>query len=145
MKIKNLMLFLALFIISSKSYSTEYFLVQQLSFEAGKFGDKIYEPSFLLPEDEKYTYSSAVNWNVYLMKYHDIAWFWDNKIEAWATNKQYRTVSWQFENGFSFYKVDIYWYHKSEHFLDDYSGQHFPVNDRVMLRLNFIDKKKGGL
>ena len=137
---KKLFLFLLLF--NASTVSAEYFLVRELHFEGGQFQGVNFKPEYNLPSEEKLQHSTAIVWNVDMYRYYDITLFWDNRVEAWATDRQYRTTFWDFDIGVAFPRVDVLFRHKSEHYLDDKMEGHFPLQNRVIMRVKFINKPR---
>ena len=131
-----------LLLLSPNIFAAEYFLVRELHFEGGQFQGINYKPEYKLPGDEKLQHSTAIVWNVDLYKYYDLTFIWDNRVEGWATDKQYRTTFWEFDIGFVFKRIDFIFRHKSEHYLDDKTEGHFPLQNRAMVRIKFISKPR---
>jgi hypothetical protein len=139
---------LSLIAWSSKAVSAEYFLVRDLSFEAGKYTSGQARDAYLLtPQTGELLHKTAINWDVDLLcgSTPTICWFWNNKVEAKASQAKYRHVSWTFENGINFGPVDLYYFHQSQHMLEGKreDGVKFPVEDLYMIRLNFIINPRG--
>lgn len=107
-------------------------------------GELIHNREPMLPNvDHKY-WSAAVRWEIGLEWNHA---FWDNKISYESCYEKICTASWQYYLGYSITKnLDIYWEHKSQHVFDQmnsFRNPHiYPLQDAVMLRINFIDEKR---
>ncbi len=121
----------------------EVFEVRELSFEAGKYTSNKARDSYLLtPGSGALLHRTLINWDVDLWcSYLDeVCLFWDNKVHAKASESRYRLVGWEFETGLHLGKVDIFYYHHSQHMLDQIREDNykFPVEDAITIRLNFI-------
>jgi hypothetical protein len=126
------------------AYGSDMLKVNRLAFTGGKFQGKNYHPYLLLPnEHERLSYRSEIQWDFDLYNNPDFRIFWDNKVTGLATDVQYRYVSWDFQTGFSFGQVDVFFGHISEHSLERVRPeQHYPLQNSVNVRLNLIENER---
>ena len=123
--------------------ASEFLVTRKLSFEAGAYQNdsRLAYPTLQL--GERLTHMTNIAWDYDLYVNPDFSIFWNNKIEGKSTNSQYRYVSWEFETGISFGKLDIYGMHKSEHQLEMGAVKStYPLQHAVMLRLNLINNPR---
>lgn len=90
-------------------------------------------------QKENWRYMLRLNWNVDLIKYRGYGLFWDNGVRGLTTQKQFRTVDWQFKVGLDLGKVAIFREHMSYHVFDRVGRGGFPVEDYIVFRINFLD------
>ena len=143
---KVLSLFLAL--ISASGFAQDYHLVEldRFDFEAWKINDYregyMDFPSPRSGEDERWNKGAAINFNLNLIRINDYAFYANNYVHSDATNKQFRTIGWQWETGFHFNKkVDLFWKHHSQHVLDAAREEDFPLENRYGIRLIFYTRE----
>lgn len=119
-------------------------------FELGKIYNKrdLIQPEWTLlsegPErkdgGEVWDYQIGLNLDNDLLKLNKTTAYWDQKVEAQSTTTQYRRVHWEFEFGINFVRsVDVFWYHKSEHLLDE-DLDDYPLKDIYGVRVCLMGK-----
>jgi hypothetical protein len=131
---------------------TQVFKVRELSLDVGAYTSKAARDSYLdTPKTGELTHLLNLNWNVDLVcgSYSEVCFFWDNQIESKAGAGRFRMVGWEFESGIAMGKVDILYYHHSQHMMEQISNstyidttRKYPVEDAVVLRLNFIKYRR---
>lgn len=67
--------------------------------------------------------------------------YWNNTVHSQTDQYQFRKVGWEFEFGAHVgSKLDVYYSHWSQHWLDYYSTEAFPRQDGVGIRLYLYKK-----
>jgi hypothetical protein len=137
---------------SCNKAQAEVFKVRELSLELGQYTSLAPRDAYLdTPRTGALTHQVNLNWNIDLACGYNptICWFWDNKIESKAGAGRFRMVGWVFENGLTFGKLDIFYYHHSQHMLEQIANDlykdtshKYPVEDAYMLRFNFIKDRR---
>lgn len=91
------------------------------------------------PEKSDWRGFVGLNWNI--SNKND--WlYWDNQSAFYGDNSQVRHIFWQYEVGFRYETVDVFYYHKSEHTADANREDighpsKFPLEDSFGIRINF--------
>lgn len=107
-------------------------------------GELIHNRDPILPEVPMGKWGSAVRWEI------GLEWsyvFWDNRISYESCYEKICTASWAYKLGYMVTEhIDIYWEHKSQHTFDRLNVydkiERYPLQDAVMLRINFVDEKR---
>lgn len=95
-------------------------------------------------DGEHWDKGAAVNFNLDLMKYAEYSWYWRNRVHGEATERQFRQIGWQYETGLEVHNyVQVYWYHHSQHVLDD-AGAYgkYPLDNFVGVRYTFYKRDR---
>ena len=107
-------------------------------------GELIHNREPMLPEVPMNKWGTAVRWEI------GLEWnyvFWDNRIAYESCYSKICTASWTYQLGYIVNKnIDIYWEHKSQHTFDRLNNygkvDRYPLQDALMIRVNFIDEKR---
>jgi len=107
-------------------------------------GELIHNREPMLPDIEHKDWSTAVKWEI------GLNWnrtFWDSVIHYESCYEKICTASWEYNLGYSITDfLDIYWAHKSQHTFDQMNSfrvpDEYPLQDAIMMRINFIDEKR---
>lgn len=107
-------------------------------------GELIHNREPMLPSVPMDKWGTAVRWEI------GLEWnraFWDNRIAYESCYQKICTASWAYQLGYMVTKnIDVYWEHKSQHTFDRPNAyervDRYPLQDAVMLRVNFIDEKR---
>jgi hypothetical protein len=135
------MKFIALFLLFFSTVSLAKPRVYHLSLSGGELVNNR-EPMLLeVPMDK---WGTAVRWEI------GLEWnyvFWDSTIAYEACYEKICTASWSYKLGYMINEhIDIYWEHKSQHTFDRLNVygkiDRYPLQDALMLRINFIDEKR---
>jgi hypothetical protein len=134
---------LAFLIAPSAKAEPRLFSLREFSFEGYRLLDN--RDGFYPYNDgqEKWANGTAVNFNLDLVKVGDWGIRWDNQVRGETTNSQYRAVGWQFETAFDMgQRFSLFWDHHSQHALDAYVGEKFPLRNVIGGRINFYKRDK---
>jgi hypothetical protein len=127
---------------AARSEGAEYLRAKNLSLDVGTFTSQATREPYLNTPQSGALYSKLdLNWDVNLAcgYYPKVCWFWDNTVHSLTGQNRFRYVSWEFRNGLDFGPFMLYYFHHSEHSLDeDVPDRKFPVADAYMVRINFI-------
>ncbi len=90
------------------------------------------------PEKRDWTGFVGLNW-----KWQKGGVYWDNQTAFYGDSSQVRHIFWEYEMGYSFKHVDLFYYHKSEHIADSNpqdvgSSDRFPLEDSFGVRINLL-------
>lgn len=91
--------------------------------------------------DEPWTQGYGLNLDVSLFKLGDVKGYWNNRIYMNSTERQIRQAGLIWDAGLSWKRLDVYYYHNSDHGLDIASGPYM-LENYYGVRYNFIDKRK---
>lgn len=92
---------------------------------------------------ESWKDGAAVDFNLTLAAYKDYRLYLDNHVHMEDTDVQVRHVGWQWEAGFDLDKANLFWYHHSQHVLDDsIQGRQYPLENFYGLRVIFYERRK---
>lgn len=92
---------------------------------------------------EHWTGYTAINFNLDLVEYDHWGLYWNNRVDTFTTNDQYRTVSWEWEGGANLYdRAQLFWHHHSSHLLDAGSTEHFPLQNFYGCRVTLYRRDK---
>ena len=129
-------------VLSDCAEGAEYLRPRNLSLDIGSFTSQASREPYLNTPETGALYSKMdINWDVDLAcgYYPKICFFWDNTIHSLTGQSRFRYVSWEFRSGLDFGKIRLYYYHHSEHALDEVPpDRKFPVADAYMVRINFL-------
>lgn len=143
------LLAVGMFLTCKEARAAQYFLVRELSVEAGKYTApaSVREPYLNTPREYELTGLVNLNWDVDLACIYgkDMCLYWDNTIYSKSSQAAFKYVSWGFEVGAAFKMMDVYYFHKSQHVMEEErAAKVFPVEDAIMLRLKFINDPRRG-
>lgn len=107
-------------------------------------GELIHNREPMLPNIEHKDWGTAVKWEI------GLSWnkaFWDSIIHYESCYDKICTASWEFSLGVSITQyIDIYWAHKSQHTFDQMNSfrvpDKYPLQDAIMMRINFINENR---
>lgn len=126
----------------SQAKGAEFLTPKNLSLDIGAFTSQSSREPYLNTPKTGALYSKLdLNWDVDLACgfNKEICLYWDNTIHSLTGQSRFRYVSWEFRMGFDFGRVALFYYHHSEHALDEVPvDRKFPVADAYMIRFNFI-------
>jgi len=116
--------------------------VRDLYFEVDSYTGKQVEPyiSEELAETEPLTYRLVTGYKYVGYKTGEFSIFWNLEVDGKATTKQFRYVSLDNAIGVRISKVDLFYYHKSEHMLEHKPIDHFPLCNYIGIRWHLILK-----
>lgn len=136
-------LLLLLLVIPSSGSAAEYKLlnVRELSAETYEYRG-VYRDSYTLQdngEPRQLTRGGALNLNVDFAN----AIYMDNHWHLAGDEAQVRQVGWQYETGFYFRAVELYWHHHSQHVLDQPNPRNdkFPLENWYGIRVTIIGNR----
>ena len=126
--------------------------VRKAAIEFGAYQGNNKDPYILLDKDgERLQHTSDMIMNIDLActSLNQVCLFWDNTIASKASNKQYRSVQWNFRLGLDVGNgLEMGFKHESVHELDSKSNNtlRFPLENVVFMQFKFIDRprQKGG-
>ena len=122
--------------------AAEFLKPKNLSLDLGAFTSQASREPYLNTPESGALYSKLdLNWDIDLAcgYYPSICFIWDNTIHSLAGQNRFRYVSWEFRTGLDFGRIELFYYHHSEHALDEGPpDRKFPVADAYMVRINFL-------
>lgn len=97
---------------------------------------------------EKWSFGSAVNFDLCLLCYRDYEVFWDNRVHMTSTESQVRHVGWFWEFGVNVIPdfLDVFYRHHSEHCLECNANtgpsdrRWYSLKDEAVFRINLYDR-----
>lgn len=93
-------------------------------------------------DGEAWAYSVAANFDLDLIKYGALRLFWDQQVKGAATDRQFRSVYWDYNFGLRFGdKVSVYESHRSVHVLDARGQGDFPLRNEYILAVDFYRRR----
>jgi len=91
---------------------------------------------------EKWRGTVATEFNLALLAYKNYGLFFDNRIAGDGTNKQFRTVSWEWTTRLQLFpSLYLFHYHLSEHILEAASPHSFPLRNRFGVHITMYERK----
>jgi hypothetical protein len=111
-------------------------------YEIGDLRDPYYPyPSPRSDAREKWRGGIATNFDLRLLTYRDVGLYWDNRLAGNGTNKQFRTVEWEYKMRLQLGdKFNLHHFHRSRHLLDEASQHPFPLENRFTAEYVFFQK-----
>lgn len=136
---------LLFFVFSTSSFAKEPVRVTNLSIEAARYYN-YRNPYFLLENDrhQKFLGRTNLRLDIGLLPRDDPTehiLYWHNNIHGSVDqeSKEYREVGWEFEMGSRINRYfDVFYYHHSEHVLEQERSYKFPLEDSYGIRINLI-------
>lgn len=119
--------------------------LKSFSWEAGKYVGDTYDP-FLefenLEEDEEGygetpKYYLMVDMNFDISKKGGLTIYNDQRVHGMAT-EVFRKVYYEYEMGFNYRGLHLFWQHRSTHALDMIGPSHFPLRNIISICYSFI-------
>ncbi len=137
------MLGLALFLSCKKAMAAEVFQVRNLSFTTGKYTSpaNVRDSYLNTPKDFHLIAMTKITWDVDLLcgYRNDFCFFWNNNVEGKSAQAAFKYVHWETESGVAMRYLDVGYYHKSQHILEEERPQKaYPIEDVLFIRLKFI-------
>jgi hypothetical protein len=104
--------------------------------------ETVHDP-YLSPVDRDLSYGAGFNVDLDLIKYNGLGLYWNNLLhfDQSSANGQIKAAGWQYEAGFTLWhennsdKIQLFRQHHSQHILEEARPVHFPVYDRIGIRL----------
>ena len=90
--------------------------------------------SYYIPENEQPRFDLNLGMNLDIGKYS----YFDTRVVSITNQRQFRFIAWEFENGLSYYGIDLYVRHFSGHLLDTGEDRRFPEDNTIGIRVNFV-------
>jgi hypothetical protein len=117
--------------------------IKDLYFGAESFVGTQYEPyiSSELPENEQLTYRILTGYKYIGYRTGKFSTFWNLEVDGVATTKQFRYTALTTSIGVCIDKIELFYYHKSEHMLEYSPREHFPLRNTLGIRWHLIDNK----
>jgi len=108
-----------------------------LSLEVRKMDTVGHKRHAYYPEKDDWRGYVGLNWNV-----ESGYWYWNNRTYFYGDQSQVRHIGWEWESGFHYKGLYLFWYHHSEHTADDVSatGAKFPLEDSLGVRIELLSK-----
>lgn len=94
----------------------------------------------------QHTTKMIINVDLFCTYLDGICMFWDNEVDAKASSSQYRSVAWDYRLGWALgKKVDIGWWHRSNHELDRKSSNfaRFELENVLFIQFKWHEKPRG--
>lgn len=143
--VKNI--FISYFLFNSTvAVARELILLEpkDVSIEALQY-QSMHDP-YLSPIDKDIAYGAAFNTDLNVFRYGDIAFYWTNKLhfDQSKTNGHIKHAGWQYEFGIPLWvdkgssKIELFQQHHSRHVLEETRADHFPVYDRIGIRIRLL-------
>lgn len=140
-------------IITDVAEGAEFLKPRNLSWGLGSYTSKATRDAYLnTPETGPLVGKMDLQWDVDLVCGFgkELCLFMDNIIDSKASENRFRYVSWNYNIGLDMGKIQVSYWHKSEHMFESepnptlfsQSTNKFPVQDSIMIRFFFI---RGGL
>jgi len=100
-------------------------------------------PALTPQEGEYYSHGVQMNMDTTLVGYGAFSLYWNHKVRADSTQRQFRHVSWEHEAGLHYNKVTLGWHHRSQHVMDmELPNKPYPLDDRFFVRMHFLGGDK---
>ncbi len=125
--------------------AVEFLELRKLEFTEGQYEGKVNRDPYLgiNNQKEQFAYHTALRWDFDLVCVDRlVCMYWNNEILAKTTTRQYRSVAWEFEGGFSFGRVDIFYNHMSRHCLECNEDRSFPLENYIGFRLKIYENPR---
>jgi hypothetical protein len=139
-------LFFVVMTCDTRASAAEFLTPRNLSLDLGAFTSQAAREPYLNTPASGALYSKLdLNWDVDLActSGSELCLFWDNTIHSLTGQSRFRYVSWEFRTGLDLGRVELFYYHHSEHALDEIPvDRKFPVADAYMVRINFLREVK---
>lgn len=137
-----LAMFSCMMYCTSQAEGAEYPKARDLHLDLGVYTSEASRDAYLdTPKTGALYAKMDLTWNLDLTcgYYPKICWYFDNTIHSKAGQNHFRHVGWEWQMGLDFGKYQLYYYHYSQHMMEQVSADRkFPVEDAYMIRFNFL-------
>ena len=107
--------------------------------------ETVHDP-YVAPIDKYLKYGATFNLDFTVIRYDDLSLFWLNKLhfDQASNSGHIKHAGWQYEIGAPIYqddkgsRIELFKQHHSRHVLEEERNVHFPVYDRIGIRLRMI-------
>lgn len=119
----------------------ERFAFEAYKIEDHRTADFVYADPQHSHGNETWRGGSAVVFDLNLASFRDLTLYLNNRVHGEGTTAQFRQIGWQYELGAHIGpKVDVFWFHHSQHLLDIKGEQKFPLDNFFGFRVNFFTR-----
>lgn len=125
-----------LHVLDVNSMSMEYWKIADYRDGYTNYGDRG-------GQQEHWVDGAALNFDLTAIRYQYVWIYWKNRVHMDDTNDQVRHVGWEWEYGVDLAeRVDLFWYHHSQHTLEAAPPDHYPLVNNYGVRVYFIGGRK---
>lgn len=137
---------LMLTLFSQKVIGRELFLLEPRDVYIDAFKYQSLHDPYLVPIDKDILYGAAFNTDFNVFRYKKIALYWKNRLhfDQAATSGHIKHAGWEYELGLPLWidkgkpKIEFFKQHHSRHVLEEVRNVHFPVYDRIGIRVRLL-------
>lgn len=140
------MLTVAMALMAARAEARDLHLLEpkDVYIDAFKY-QSIHDP-YLAPIDRDLAYGAAFNTDFNLFRYGNIALHWKNRLhfDQAGSSGHIKHAGWEYELGLPLWvdkgkpKIELFKQHHSRHILEEVRDAHFPVYDRVGVRIRLL-------
>ncbi len=139
---------LALFLTCSTAKAAEFMELRKAAIEGGAYQGTNHD--YLLELDRpgerlQHTTRMLMDIDIACTYFNEVCLFWNNAINAKASDSQYRSVEWDFRVGWSLGKhIELGWHHTSTHELDRKSNEfaRFGLENVVFIQFKWYENPR---
>lgn len=137
-----------LFLVSTATYAGDLRLLEPREAYIDAYKNEVVHDPYLYPEDKNLGYGMGFNLSIDVLMYKGYGLHWDNLLhfDELENTGQVKAAGWQYHLGLVVLrfndqsKIEVFKQHHSQHVLDEPRDEHFPVYDRLGIRLIIFEK-----